>query len=375
MQPVALHGARERLRTLVAHRDAIWMWPGIPLTLRHGAEIVPIAGEAINFWITRLHGPDALYTDILSTVSHAARVLTMGGAVKAQHILDALKLTALSADGAALMKVVAGELGITAMNLPTRSGPRTWNARDIALHGLLFTEHVEAAWILAKGGAGPWDEAKHPRWQRGAPDSQGGRFAPSAGSGGTSLSVAPNAAEALQTGRSVGRLPGPPKIPDMKPLGRLAYAAVKEISRWARAGLALGEEVQVHNLLLTIEAIQWLNGKPDNYSDEIKASLDEPKTLKELHDAVDDPKPGYQIHHIVEQKAAEDDGFSREEIDARDNLVRIPAMKHREISGWYQKPNKDFDNLAPRDYLRGKTWKERYDVGIQALIEFKVLKP
>lgn len=97
--------------------------------------------------------------------------------------------------------------------------------------------------------------------------------------------------------------------------------------------------------------------------------------MKELQNAVDDPKPGYHIHHIVEQKAAEDDGFSRDEIDARDNLVRIPAMKHREISGWYQKPNKDFDNLAPRDYLRGKTWKERYKVGIQALIEFKVLKP
>jgi hypothetical protein len=161
----------------------------------------------------------------------------------------------------------------------------------------------------------------------------------------------------------------------MKPLGRLAYAAVKEISRWARAGLALGEEVQVHNLLLTIEAIQWLNGKPDNYSDEIKASLDEPKTLKELHDAVDDPKPGYQIHHIAEQKAAEDDDFSRKEIDARDNLVRIPAMKHREITTWYQTPNKDFGWLSPREYLRGKDWKTRHNLGIEKLIDFGVLKP
>ena len=211
---------------LAVHRDAIWIWPGILLSQRRGGEIVPVDGDVINFWITRLHGPDALYTDSLSTLSRAACALTIGDAVKAQHILDALKLTALSADGAALMRAVAGELGIAAMNLPVRDGPRTWNARDIALHCLLFQEHVEAARILAKGGAGPWDEAKHPRWQRGAPDSQGGRFAPAAELGG--VSTEPSVAEPLQTGRSVGRLPGPPNIPGMKPLARLAYATVKE---------------------------------------------------------------------------------------------------------------------------------------------------
>jgi len=80
-------------------------------------------------------------------------------------------------------------------------------------------------------------------------------------------------------------------------------------------------------------------------------------------------------HHIVEQTAAENDGFSRTEIDARNNLVRIPAMKHREISGWYQTGNKDFSGLTPREYLRGKDWNERYKVGIQALVKFGVLKP
>ncbi|WP_152428534.1 hypothetical protein [Methyloferula stellata] len=370
MNSLPFCGTRDRIRTLVACNGVVWVWPGIPLTIRRGTEIVPIAGEIINFWITRLHGPDALYVDSLSTVSRAARVLTMGDAVKAQHILDALKLTALSADGAVLMKVVAGELGMAAMNLPVHAGPRTWNVRDIALHCLLFKDHVEAARTLAKGGGGPWDEAKHPRWQRGAPDSQGGRFAPGTESGGFSTEL-PDAAEPLQTGRSVWRF----KISNVRPLGRLAYAAVKEISRWAQAALELGEKIEVHNLLLTVEAIQWLNGKPDYYSDKIKASLDEPKMLKELQDAVDDPKPGYEIHHIVEQKGAEDDGFSREEIDARSNLVRIPAMKHREITGWYQTGNKDFGGLSPREYLRGKDWDKRDKVGIQALIKFGVLKP
>ncbi len=370
MQPLALHGSRERPCTLVVQRDAIWMWPGIPLTLRRGSEIVPIAGEVINFWITRLHGPDALYTDSLTAVSRTARVLTLGDAAGAQHILDALRLNAISADGAALMRVVANEIGIAAINLPVRDGPRTWNVRDIALHCLLFKEHVEAARLLAKGGGGPWDEAKHPRWPAGAPESQGGRFAPGIESGGSSTEP-PDSAEPLQTGRSIGRF----KIPGTRPLGRLAYAAVKEISRLAQAAIERGEMHMVHQIILTVEAIQWLNGKPDNYSDKIKASLDEPKTLEELQDAVADPKPGYEIHHIVEQKGAEDDDFSREAIDARANLVRIPAMKHREITTWYQTPNEDYRWLSPRQYLRGKDWKTRYDLGRQKLIDFGVLKP
>jgi hypothetical protein len=133
-------------------------------------------------------------------------------------------------------------------------------------------------------------------------------------------------------------------------------------------------DIEVHNLFLTVEAIQWLNGKPDFYSDKIKASLDEPKTLDELQDAVDDPKPGYQIHHIVEQAAAEQDGFSKEEIDARNNLVRIPTIKHYEISGWYQKPDAALGGITPREYLQGGSFEERWDYGIKVLKQFKVLK-
>jgi hypothetical protein len=374
MQSSVLLGAAERVRTLAVHRGAIWIWPGIALTYRCGTEVVPVSSEVIGFWITRLHGPEALYKEISSAVSSAACLLKAGDEIGAQGALDRLRLTVLSADGVALMRALSDELGIEALDLQVRAGPRTWNAREIALHCSLIKEHAEAARILAKGGAGPWDEAKHPRWPPGAPESQGGRFAPGAESGGSSTKP-PDAAELLQTGRSIGRLPGPPNRPNAKPLGRFAYAAVKEISRWAQAALELGEERLVHNLILIVEAIQWLNGKPDNYSDEIKASLDEPKTLKELQDAVDDPKPGYQVHHIVEQTAAENDGFSRTEIDARNNLVRIPAMKHREISGWYQTGNKDFSGLSPREYLRGKDLNERYKAGIQALVKFGVLKP
>jgi len=79
----------------------------------------------------------------------------------------------------------------------------------------------------------------------------------------------------------------------------------------------------------------WLR----EYRDEILANLDPPKTLQELHDAVKIPRSGTERHHIVEQGPAEAEGFPRSQIDASDNLVRIPKQKHRQISDWYSTRN------------------------------------
>jgi hypothetical protein len=55
--------------------------------------------------------------------------------------------------------------------------------------------------------------------------------------------------------------------------------------------------------------------------------------------------------------------------------VRVPTLKHWEITGWYMTKNKDFGGVSPRDYLRGKSWDEKVRVGRDALIRYKVLKP
>ncbi len=107
----------------------------------------------------------------------------------------------------------------------------------------------------------------------------------------------------------------------------------------------------------------------------IQAYVDPPKTLEELQDAVSTPSRGYDIHHIVEQTPAEQDGFSRSLIDSRDNLVRIPTLKHWQINSWYQTLNDDYGGLSPREYLRGKTWGERSKVGRDALVRYGILKP
>jgi hypothetical protein len=108
--------------------------------------------------------------------------------------------------------------------------------------------------------------------------------------------------------------------------------------------------------------------------DRIVAYLDEPKFLDELQRAAGEPKPGYEIHHIVEQTPARQDGFTTERIQGWRNRVRIPTYRHWQITGWYATPNPLYDWMSPRDYLRGKSWQERYSVGLDALRLFEVLK-
>jgi hypothetical protein len=107
----------------------------------------------------------------------------------------------------------------------------------------------------------------------------------------------------------------------------------------------------------------------------ILSSFDSPRSLEELQRAVSDPRPGYDIHHIVEKSSATEDGYPSRMIDAPENLVRIPTWKHWAINSWYQTKNKAYGEMSPRDYLRGKSWDERLRVGHSALIKFGVLKP
>ncbi len=127
----------------------------------------------------------------------------------------------------------------------------------------------------------------------------------------------------------VGHNQGPPldelsPLPQERPPDReTRSAAVKEAARrLLRYGGPLGR---------IVGAAYWLY----QYDKLIEASLDPSKSLEELQQAVSDaPRLGYQRHHIVEQDAAEKDGYRRSLIDGRDNLVLIPTLKHREITSW-----------------------------------------
>lgn len=162
----------------------------------------------------------------------------------------------------------------------------------------------------------------------------------------------------------------PPKIPPEQPATAQALNTFLKAAAYWLADAALAGE-PVGDFLLALEAAGWLSrGLPYIY-----AYLDPPKTWEELQQDALNPAVGYNIHHIVEQTPAAQDGFPWSLIDAPDNLVLVPTLKHWLISGWYSRSNPDFGDLSPRDYLRGKDWAERVRVGKMALVLYGVLQP
>lgn len=199
-------------------------------------------------------------------------------------------------------------------------------------------------------------DPNQPRVPAGNPD--GGRWTSEGGTG----QPGPGARRI----RLAGPLPtdDPPELPKQRPSTSAERTrAIKEAARLlGRYGGPLAKIVR---------AAYWLY----EYDAKIEASLDPPMGLDELQRAVTTPKPGYHRHHIVEQTSAEQDGYPRSLIDGQDNLVRIPALKHEDISAWYSTKNKDFGGLSPRDYLRGKSWDRRRAIGLDALRDHGVLRP
>jgi hypothetical protein len=120
---------------------------------------------------------------------------------------------------------------------------------------------------------------------------------------------------------------------------------------------------------MIVDAASWIV----EYMPYIRAYFDQPRTLMELNDAASQPEAGYDIHHIVEQTPAGKEGYTKEQIDAPENRVRIPTLKHWKITGWYNTPNDSYGGLTPRQYLRGKSWDQKRQVGLKALEDAGVL--
>jgi hypothetical protein len=142
------------------------------------------------------------------------------------------------------------------------------------------------------------------------------------------------------------------------------------MANYALPPLSDGAQSAPPGLLHLLTLPQWLHA----YLPSIISYNDPPRSLDELQQNVANPQPGYQIHHIVEQASAEEDGFPRSQIDAPENLVRIPTIRHWNVNAWYQRSNDDFNGLSPREFLRGRSWEDRYAVGLHAMPIFGVLE-
>lgn len=168
-------------------------------------------------------------------------------------------------------------------------------------------------------------------------------------------------AEAREAEAHLARLEAPPRVPDERPsTPQEQNKIIREVAHW----MARHRDYELH-------PSSWLY----EHRFLIEAYCEAPKTMEQLQRNVATPKRGHDIHHTVEQTPARNDGFPRSLIDAPEHLVRIPRLKHWEITGWFATRNKAYDGMSPREYLRGKGWNERVNVGRDALIRHGVLKP
>jgi hypothetical protein len=228
-------------------------------------------------------------------------------------------------------------------------------ARCRRLSWLLHASVVEAkhAELVRAFKAG--FKPSQPRVPAGNPD--GGQWMGSSGSG---------------TSRSRSSSGEIENIPEERPeSAQLRNVIIKEVAKRV-VKLALQDAIGGPSgpILNAIEVASWIH----EFAPYILAYADDPISLGELQDAVSAPAAGYDIHHIVEQTPAQQDGFDRALIDSPDNLVRIPTLKHWQITGWYTTRSKEFGGMTPRQYLRDKDWTERTRVGLKALIDHGVLK-
>ncbi len=242
-------------------------------------------------------------------------------------------------------------------SLSKSSRPRPLNARAMAGH--IAGERMMAAFarfqtFAEKAGF----NRDQPRVPAGNPE--GGRWSGSDGSSqGSRTGIGGNGGPPLDQ-EQAPKQPPKEKTSRIKAAKALAKRIAQQLLR--RAG-------PIGALITAIELAENYSQMPS-----VTSYQDAPKTLSELQQNAGKRRPGYEDHHIVEQGAGRHEGFSRSQIDGADNVVSVPTYKHHEITGWYNKPNKNFGMQTPRNYLRGKDWSEHVRVGHEAMRTFKVLK-
>lgn len=219
---------------------------------------------------------------------------------------------------------------------------------------------------------GDWDEAQHPR--AGCPPNAGW--------------FAPKPQEDDQSGLSPAPLP-PSSTSEVFRLGaQLARSAIRlaaDLSVDAgEAALRLGSRAPG-----VIEAIVDLLDSPElgrgerQVLDQLRASMDPPKTLEELQRPPTENTLGYQLHHVVEQNPANVakspivdaiEKFGQAALDDPCNLVWAPTFKHELISDYYNSKDEGDPTRLHRQVVDDLDFADQFAAGLAALRRFGVLK-
>ncbi len=234
---------------------------------------------------------------------------------------------------------------------------------------LWFQRAMRRYAIALKAGFNP----DQPRDETGRWTDAGGAFVGDEGAGGSgTLDEERSNLDATDFSDARRR---PPNLPPIETLNSIPGAQPKTQQERNYIAQQVARNVRLAGEYLSevaTSAKHWLNEK---YW-EIRSFQDAPKSLGELHDGVfQADKRGYDIHHIVERASARNDNYSDSVINRADNLVLIPRYKHWQINSWFETPEKNFDGLTPREYLKGKSWDEKRNMGLKALRDAGVLNP
>ena len=81
---------------------------------------------------------------------------------------------------------------------------------------------------------------------------------------------------------------------------------------------------------------------------------------------------GKQWHHIVEQSQIRKSGIDAKLIHNPNNVIPLTQQQHKKISSYYS-TKLNGTNMTVRDYLRGRSFKEQYEYGLNILKRFNIM--
>lgn len=240
-----------------------------------------------------------------------------------------------------------------------------------------------AAQLIESGLLKDWDASKHPRtgtapnpgWFAVNPDKgelttpKQATPEPSAPKG--SQRKRPRLSDAWREAKRTVRAALKGVAADAVGLGRVAL--------WADPALEVAVEAA-----LEIMTSSELNRGEQQAIDQVRSSVDPPKTLEELQQDPTQNVLGYEQHHIVEQnpdnvaKSPMEiaiEKFGRNVIDDPSNLVWVPRLKHELITAYYNsKAAGDPQGRLYRQVVNAMDYQAQREAGLAALQMFGVLQ-
>ena len=162
-------------------------------------------------------------------------------------------------------------------------------------------------------------------------------------------------------------------LPKDKPPGRSqSYNAGTDAASRLKEALQNDWHTVVERAGQVVDATHWVADQVSNIVADVDFSQAAPYDLDDLVAAAKKKsEPGYQDHHIVEQGPQNDDLSPEEKkrIDHPENIVRIPYYEHQLITNYYRNrdPKPPCNGMTPRQYMRGKSFDDRYQFGLNVL--------